>query len=78
MSITFNTETKTFFLDGKGITYAFAINELGYLEHLHFGARISHDDLSYTRTGGGISCIATIPGIDIPGIPASYSICSPS
>lgn len=77
MSITFNTETKTFFLDGKGITYAFAINELGYLEHLHFGARISHDDLSYTRTGGGISCIATIPGIDIPGIPASYSICSP-
>ena len=78
MAITFNQDTKTFYLDGKNMTYAFAINEFGYLEHLHFGAKISHDLLTYTRSGGGISCIATIPGVDTPGfIPVSYSLHSP-
>ena len=77
MSITFNNETKTFYLDGKDLTYAFAINELGYLEHLHFGARISHDQLTYTRSGGGISCIATVPGVDVGFPPISYSLLSP-
>ena len=73
MSIIFNQETKTFFLDGKGITYAFCVNETGYLEHLYFGETISHDNLIYTRTSGGASCPATIPGYDTPGLPVSYA-----
>ena len=71
--ITFDTSTKTFFLDGKGITYAFGVNEIGYLEHLYFGAKISHDYLYYTRTSGGISMVTTVPGLDNTPLPVSYS-----
>ena len=70
--ITFDQSINTFFLDGKEITYAFAVNEIGYLEHLYFGARISHDNLFYTRTSGGISTPATIPGFDNSPLPISY------
>lgn len=73
MPISFNAENKTFYLDGKGYTYAFAVNEVGYLEHFYFGKPISHDDLVYTRTSGGVSCAATIPGLDTQDIPVSYS-----
>ena len=34
MAIEFIESTKTFFLDGKGMTYAFYINEYGFAEHL--------------------------------------------
>ncbi len=63
MAITFNKETKTFYLDGKGITYAFMINDFDVAEHLYYGKTIAHDDLSYTT--GQIGChaaIASIPG----------------
>lgn len=71
--ITFDTSTNIFYLDGKGITYAFAVNEIGYLEHLYYGKRISHDMLLYTRTSGGISTPATVPGLDNTPLPVSYS-----
>lgn len=77
MSIVFNENTKTFYLDGKNITYSFMINELGYAEHLYFGKTISHDDLTYTKTTGGVSCVATVPGIDSKAYPHGYSVFQP-
>ncbi len=64
MSIKFNEKTKTFYLDGKGFTYAFKINENNVAEHLYFGETIAHDDISYVRHGGSGSTQATIPGRD--------------
>ena len=64
MAIEFIESTKTFFLDGKGMTYAFYINEYGFAEHLYFGKTVAHDDLTYTRAYGMGSRDATIPGID--------------
>ena len=52
MAITFIPETKTFFLDGQNVTYAFYINQAGFAEHLYYGRRIGHDDLTYTRRPG--------------------------
>ena len=63
MAITFDKSTKTFYLDGKDMTYVFYVDNHGYLEHLYFGKRIGHDLLLYTRridTGTG-EC--TLPGI---------------
>ena len=62
MAITFDKNTSTFFLDGKGITYAFTVNASGYPEHLYFGATVAHDPLFFTRSGGGGSCVPSIPG----------------
>lgn len=64
MSIIYQESTKTFYLDGKNVTYAFFINYAGYAEHLYFGKKIPHDDLLYTRMRGPDSCIATAPGRD--------------
>ena len=61
MGIIFNEATKTFYLEGKGYTYAFYINHLGYTEHLYFGKRISRDDLTAFRSFGSISCPAMPP-----------------
>lgn len=41
MAITYCESTKTFYLDGKGLTYAFFINDYGYAEHLYFGKTIA-------------------------------------
>ncbi|MBR2461296.1 MAG: alpha-galactosidase [Clostridia bacterium] len=68
MAILFDSRTKTFFLDGKGVTYAFMINKFGYAEHLYYGKTIGHDDLSHTRTRGAGSRDATIPGNDEGGL----------
>ena len=62
MSISFDNSTKTFYLDGKGVTYAFFINNFGYAEHLYFGRKIGHDLLLYTREHGHGTCEATTPG----------------
>lgn len=64
MSIKFCDNTKTFYLNGKGITYAFFINEYDYPEHLYFGKSVSNDDLRFTRAYGMSSRECTIPGID--------------
>lgn len=62
MAITFDKNSQTFFLDGKGITYAFTVNSAGYPEHLYFGKTIAHDPLFFSRCGGGWSCVPSIPG----------------
>ena len=61
MAITFDSSTRTFYLDGKNISYVFFINEYGYAEHLYFGKHIDHDDLSYTREVGVHSFPVKIP-----------------
>ena len=62
MSIHFDNATKTFYLDGKNVTYAFFINNYGYAEHLYFGKKIGHDLLLYTRTRSIGTMMATTPG----------------
>ena len=66
MAITFNEQTKTFYLDGKDMTYAFRVSESGFLAHLWCGCRIGHDDLSYHNARGRISFSATVPGATFP------------
>ncbi len=66
MSITFDKEFQIFYLDGKDTTYAFFINEAGYPCHLHYGARVAHDDLRYAWTAKGrASCLATPSGVNV-------------
>ena len=65
MAITFNETTKTFYLDGKDITYAFRINEYGYAEHLYFGKTVGHDELSLLYSRGATSCAASPAGKDV-------------
>ena len=48
MGIGFDSNLKTFFLESKEITYAFKINEYGFLQHLYFGRRIARDGLEHT------------------------------
>ncbi len=62
MSISYITDTKTFFLDGKNITYAFSVNGNGFMQHRYFGAKIPHEDLSYNFAIGSFSTPATVPG----------------
>lgn len=65
MSITFSPDSRTFYLDGKGVTYAFFINEYGYAEHLYYGSTIGHDDLRAMRMLGATSYRTTPPGKDL-------------
>lgn len=48
MSISFNKETKTFYLESKDVSYVMCVNEFGYLQHQYFGKRIGKDELSHT------------------------------
>lgn len=61
MAITVNEQKRIFFLDGKDTTYAFMINEYNYAEHLYYGKRIGHDDITYIRGDGGGSMLAQVP-----------------
>ena len=45
--IFFQDETKTFYLESKDTTYAFCVNEAGFLQHLYFGKRIHREDLTF-------------------------------
>lgn len=65
MAITYIKEYNTFYLDGKNVTYAIWINEVGYPCHLYFGARITHDSLRHSRNMGRTSRTATNPGVDV-------------
>ncbi len=64
MSILFNEEYKTFYLDGKSSTYAFCVNKLGFLEHLYYGSKIDHDYIGYTSVHGAQSFLVTPPGFE--------------
>ena len=61
MSIFYEDRLKTFYLESKGLTYAFKISEFGFLQHLYFGKRVAREDLSHTvslyNRGHG-TCIA--------------------
>jgi len=43
MAIYIDEQAKTFYLESKGLTYAFGINKLGVPEHIHFGMPVGHD-----------------------------------
>ncbi|MBO5022778.1 MAG: alpha-galactosidase [Clostridia bacterium] len=63
MAVFYNEETKTFYLEGKGISYVFGINETNFPEHYYFGTRIGRDDLRYTTEHNiGDSAEAALPG----------------
>lgn len=64
MSIFFHEQTRTFYLNGKNITYAFRINHQNYAEHLYFGAAIANDDLSHLRASGCAVSEPSVPGND--------------
>jgi len=78
MSVYYQEKTRTFFLEGKNLTYAFRISKIGYPEHLYFGSPIGRDDLSYTLSCGGQSMNATIPGRDDLGDLEGFYINMPS
>ena len=46
--IYFNEQYKTFYLESKGLTYAFKVTEAGFLEHLYYGKRIAREDLAFS------------------------------
>lgn len=77
MSIYFDKETKTFYLEGKSTTYAFFINNFGYAEHLYYGKKIHRDYLLFTRHGSTRSFLATLPGIDNKSGINTYNLMNP-
>ena len=76
MAIYFSEETKTFYLEGKNLSYVFGINKTGFPEHYYFGTRIGRDDLAYTYESNiGDSGEAAIPG-EVHAGGKSYNIYS--
>lgn len=73
MAIKFIENTRTFYLEGKSTTYAFYVNDIGYLEHLYYGERIGLDDLKIQRCYGTYWATIGAPGFDYaPGDFTSY------
>lgn len=73
MSIHFQNETNTFYLDGKDISYVFCINEFQYAEHLYFGSKIPHEPIFFTRATGATACLAVPPAqTPLKGFANSY------
>lgn len=62
MAIYFDEQSKIFYLEGKGLSYAMGINKFGFIEHLYFGAPIGRDDVRYARGYSGRYANAAIPG----------------
>lgn len=57
MPIIFDANSKTFRLDAKGSSYAFCVNQYGYLQHLYYGAHISDtalEELTYIPGHAGL------------------------
>lgn len=69
MSVTYIPEKKSFYLDGKNISYVFFINPYGYAEHLYFGKKIPHDDLTYSLISKDARAFNPTP----PGKDGGYS-----
>lgn len=55
MAIHYLENTKTFYLESKGVTYAFGINSLGMPEHLYFGRPVGRDLPMGTYSSAGKS-----------------------
>ena len=51
VSIIYNENSKTFYLNNEKCTYAFHIGTGGYLHHLHFGQKIAQEDIRYLSQG---------------------------
>lgn len=51
MSIIYNENTKTFYLNNETCTYAFCIGKGGYLYHLYFGKYIANSDVRHLIDG---------------------------
>ena len=73
MAIKFDKVSRTFYLDGKDITYSFFINEYDYAEHLYYGKNIGHDDLRYTRGTFGGSAVVKLSRSDVKTAVKSYN-----
>ncbi len=56
--IYFDSQTKTFYLESKNVTYAFCVSEYRFLQHLYYGKRIDRQSLSHLifPVGRGHSC----------------------
>ncbi|MBQ8885221.1 MAG: alpha-galactosidase [Clostridia bacterium] len=48
MAIYFDVKTKTFYLESKNLTYAFCVDQAGFLNHLYFGKRIAREELGFS------------------------------
>lgn len=78
MSIVFEESTRTFYLEGSGMTYAFFVNKAGFLEHLYWGAPIPREPLFHIRVAGSGYATASRPGRDVIDDPYwSYQLCPP-
>ena len=45
--ICFNEKNKTFHLTGKRFSYIFYVNAAGFLQHVHYGAKVEEGDIAY-------------------------------
>lgn len=65
MSVFYCEKTRTFYLNGKNISYVMQVNFENYVEHLYYGKSIACDDLSYTMHEYGChSAMNSLPGKD--------------
>lgn len=69
MAIYYQEENKTFYLESKDVSYAFCVNEHGFLQHLYYGKRIAREDLSHT-----VHYIDRGHGSNIAGAPRNHSL----
>ncbi len=66
MAIHFDKETRTFYLEGKNLSYVFCINETEFPEHYYFGTPIARDNLRYAIANGGDCFEKAVPGCQKP------------
>lgn len=67
--IYYNEKTKTFYLESKNVSYIFAVNEYGFLQHLYYGKHIKREDLTHT-----ICLVDRGHGSNIAGAPRRCSL----
>lgn len=62
MSIHFEKETLSFYIESNDLSYVFKVSEHGFLQHLYYGKKIARDDVSYLpffRDRGQSVCLPT-------------------
>ena len=63
MAIYFDENKRTFYLEGKNLSYIFGLNATDFPENYYFGTRIGRDALDYTTEHNiGDSAEAALPG----------------
>ncbi len=48
MSIFYDPQKKSFYLESKGLSYLFKVDDYGFLQHLYYGKRIAREDLDFS------------------------------